>query len=234
MAAQPPTRRARAPRGEYFQQGSVGCGEGRHADRVSATRCRAAHVYSSADRCGRIATHALQDDPRWVWIRTRLSGLSPANRARARRVSRVRCELRYGHSAPLGLSRSVAAGVRRADADAGRRQPASSPRFSGDSADGSNVTVGTRMTAKIVQLTLSPTSLRTSAASVLLDSARFSSLCPTCNDTRSQLGYTARTLSRLLGRNRPIEAYCVICNAFWPISAAERARLAAELRLARI
>ena len=90
------------------------------------------------------------------------------------------------------------------------------------------------MTAKIVQLTLSPTSLRTSAASVLLDSARFSSVCPTCNDTRSQLGYTARTLSRLLGRNRPIEAYCVICNAFWPISAAERAHLAAELRLARI
>jgi len=36
------------------------------------------------------------------------------------------------------------------------------------------------MTAKIVQLTLSPTSLRTSAASVLLDSARFSSWCPTC------------------------------------------------------
>ena len=89
------------------------------------------------------------------------------------------------------------------------------------------------MTAKIVQLTPSPTALRTSAASVLLDSARFSAMCPTCNDTRSQLGYTARTLSRLLGRNRPIQAYCVICNGFWSISAEERARLAAELQLAR-
>jgi hypothetical protein len=89
------------------------------------------------------------------------------------------------------------------------------------------------MTAKIVQLTPSPTSLRTSAASVLIDSTRFSSVCPTCNDSRSQLGYTARTLSRLLGRNRPIEAYCVICNGFWSISAEERARLAAELQLAR-
>jgi hypothetical protein len=88
------------------------------------------------------------------------------------------------------------------------------------------------MTAKIVQLTPSPTSLRTSAASVLLESARFSSWCPTCNDTRSQLGYTARTLSRFLDRNRPIEAYCVICNGFWPISAEERTRLAAELQLA--
>jgi hypothetical protein len=89
------------------------------------------------------------------------------------------------------------------------------------------------MTAKIVQLTPSPTSLRTSAASVLIDSARFSSVCPTCNDIRSQLGYTARTLSRLLGRNQPIEAYCAICNGFWSISAGERARLSAELQLAR-
>jgi hypothetical protein len=89
------------------------------------------------------------------------------------------------------------------------------------------------MTAKIVQLTPSATPLRTSAASVLLASARFSSVCPTCNDSRSQLGYTARTLSRLLGRNRPIEAYCVICNGFWSICAEERARLAAELQLVR-
>jgi hypothetical protein len=72
-----------------------------------------------------------------------------------------------------------------------------------------------------------------SPGSLLFDSARFSSLCPTCNDTRSQLGYSPRTLLRLLSRDRPIDAYCAICNGFWSISAEERVRLASDLEFTR-
>jgi hypothetical protein len=86
------------------------------------------------------------------------------------------------------------------------------------------------MTAKIISL-LSPAEMppHTSPPSARFESARFNAWCPTCNDTRTQLGYSPRTLSRLLRRDQPIEARCVICNGLWAITAPERVRLAAGL-----
>jgi hypothetical protein len=89
------------------------------------------------------------------------------------------------------------------------------------------------MTAKIIRLTPPAVTIPTPPGPIFFDSARFSSLCPTCNDTRSQLGYSPRSLVRLLRRDRPIEAYCAVCNGNWPISPRERVRLASELELAR-
>jgi len=57
----------------------------------------------------------------------------------------------------------------------------------------------------------------------------FTAMCPKCKDARSQRGYTPRSLFRLLGRDHPIEAYCVVCDQFWPISAEERRALAERL-----
>ena len=61
----------------------------------------------------------------------------------------------------------------------------------------------------------------------------FTALCPKCKDVRYQRGYTPRFLFRLLGRNHLIEAYCVVCDEFWPISAEERRALAQRLVSAR-
>jgi hypothetical protein len=55
------------------------------------------------------------------------------------------------------------------------------------------------------------------------------SMCPKCKDVRSQRAFSSRTLLRLLERKLPIEAYCVVCDDFWLISAAERDALAEEL-----
>ena len=63
----------------------------------------------------------------------------------------------------------------------------------------------------------------------MLDSFSFTSVCPKCNDVRAQGGFGSRTLLRLLDRNQPIEAYCVVCDEFWPISVGERAALARAL-----
>jgi hypothetical protein len=63
----------------------------------------------------------------------------------------------------------------------------------------------------------------------MLDSLFFMSMCPKCKDMRSQRGFSSRTLLRLLERRLPIEAYCVVCDDFWLISAAERDALAQEL-----
>jgi hypothetical protein len=94
------------------------------------------------------------------------------------------------------------------------------------------------MTAKIINL-LSPSEVtpsemtpHTNPPNTWFESARFNAWCPTCNDTRAQLGYSPRTLSRLLRRDQPIEAHCVICNGLWAITVPERVRLAAALDLA--
>ena len=57
----------------------------------------------------------------------------------------------------------------------------------------------------------------------------FVSVCLKCKGVRSQSGFGGRTLFRLLQRNQPIEAYCVVCDEFWPISVSERAALARGL-----
>ena len=63
----------------------------------------------------------------------------------------------------------------------------------------------------------------------LFMSFSFVSVCPRCKDVRSQSGFGGRTLIRLLQHNQPIEAYCVVCDDFWPISVSERAALARAL-----
>ena len=63
----------------------------------------------------------------------------------------------------------------------------------------------------------------------MLDSFSFISVCPKCNDVRSQTGFGSRTLLRLLNRSLPIEAYCQVCDEFWLISESERNALATEL-----
>lgn len=63
----------------------------------------------------------------------------------------------------------------------------------------------------------------------LFMSFSFASVCPKCKDIRRQGGFGSRTLLRLLKHNQPIEAYCVVCEEFWPISISERAALARAL-----
>jgi hypothetical protein len=89
------------------------------------------------------------------------------------------------------------------------------------------------MTAKVIRLAVVSRRARHSPDSLFLESAPFSSMCPICKDSRSQLGYSARALVRLLYRNQPIEAHCVICSESWPIHHEERVRLAEELEFAR-
>jgi len=55
----------------------------------------------------------------------------------------------------------------------------------------------------------------------------FRSMCPRCAKIRPQRGYDRNSLLRLLNRGYPVEAYCVACDEYWPISIKERAALAA-------
>jgi hypothetical protein len=89
------------------------------------------------------------------------------------------------------------------------------------------------MTAKIIPLAVVSRRVRHQSDSLFLESAHFSSMCPICKDSRSQLGYSARALVRHLYRDQPIEAHCVICRESWPIHHEERVRLAKELGFAR-
>lgn len=82
------------------------------------------------------------------------------------------------------------------------------------------------MTAKIIHLASSGTKGWAHANVRLPDSLGFMSTCPNCKDVRSQQIYGLRALIRFLVDNQPIEAYCAVCNEFWPISANERAELA--------
>ena len=89
------------------------------------------------------------------------------------------------------------------------------------------------MTAKVIRLAFAERPALHDANRLFLESAAFSSMCPICQDRRSQLGYSARALVRLLNRNQPIEAHCVICSRSWPINGQERLRLAEELEVPR-
>jgi len=51
----------------------------------------------------------------------------------------------------------------------------------------------------------------------------FMSRCPSCGERRLQDGYTRRALLRLVNTHGSIEAYCIVCDGFWPVSALERA-----------
>ena len=55
----------------------------------------------------------------------------------------------------------------------------------------------------------------------------FRSMCPKCAQMRPQRGYDRNSLLRLLNGGYPVEAYCVACEEYWPISIKERAALGA-------
>jgi len=58
-----------------------------------------------------------------------------------------------------------------------------------------------------------------------IPSIAFASTCPSCKRQQPQDGFTVAVLERLLRGGYPIEAYCVICNEFWPISLKKRIEL---------
>jgi hypothetical protein len=61
------------------------------------------------------------------------------------------------------------------------------------------------------------------------DSISFASVCSRCGQQRPQRGYTRTALLNFFNSDYPIEAYCVKCDAFWPISPEERICIAEAL-----
>ena len=57
----------------------------------------------------------------------------------------------------------------------------------------------------------------------------FVSKCPGCTRDQPQNGFSRSALQRLLDGGYPIEAYCVICDEFWPVSLWQRLTLAERL-----
>ena len=53
----------------------------------------------------------------------------------------------------------------------------------------------------------------------------FVSTCPSCRREQPQDAFSVADLLRLLNGGYPIEAYCVPCDEFWPISLKERVEL---------
>ena len=53
----------------------------------------------------------------------------------------------------------------------------------------------------------------------------FVSTCPSCKREQPQDAFTVAELARLLNSGHPIEAYCVPCDEFWPISVRQRVEL---------
>jgi hypothetical protein len=53
----------------------------------------------------------------------------------------------------------------------------------------------------------------------------FVSTCPTCQREQPQDAFTVADLVRLLNGGYPIEAYCVPCDDFWPITFEKRVEL---------
>ena len=53
----------------------------------------------------------------------------------------------------------------------------------------------------------------------------FASTCPHCEREQVQDRFTVPELMRLLYSGYPIEAYCVDCDEFWPVSLQKRVEL---------
>lgn len=86
---------------------------------------------------------------------------------------------------------------------------------------------GRPMTATTVPLnSVAAATSRTNSDTPKPEAVVFTATCPKCKNVRAQRGYSPRSLFPLLGSKRAIEAYCVSCDAFWPISAKERLVLA--------
>jgi hypothetical protein len=93
---------------------------------------------------------------------------------------------------------------------------------------------GAKMTAKIIRLPVPHRVPLANQSSLFSATTPFMSICPTCSEPRSQVGYSPWGLVRRLNDHRPIEAFCVTCNQFWPITAQERVQLAEELEHLRL
>jgi len=61
------------------------------------------------------------------------------------------------------------------------------------------------------------------------DEVSFLSTCPRCTREQFQQGFSRAVVERLLDSGYPVEAYCAMCDQFWPISAQERAAVARRL-----
>jgi hypothetical protein len=57
----------------------------------------------------------------------------------------------------------------------------------------------------------------------------FVSKCPSCTRDQPQTGFSRSDLQRLLDGGYPVEAYCVICDEFWPVSLWQRVTLSERL-----
>ena len=57
----------------------------------------------------------------------------------------------------------------------------------------------------------------------------FISTCPKCREEQPQRGFSRSALDRLLKGGHPIEAYCVACDEFWPVSVEERHEIAERI-----
>ena len=59
----------------------------------------------------------------------------------------------------------------------------------------------------------------------------FVSNCPRCMRPQAQGGFTRSALRRLLQHGYPIEAYCDMCDQFWPVNAQQRVHLARAVEM---
>jgi hypothetical protein len=54
----------------------------------------------------------------------------------------------------------------------------------------------------------------------------FLSTCPACGQRRLQHGHSRRALMRSIETSQIIDAYCLLCDVVWPVSAQERELIA--------
>ena len=61
------------------------------------------------------------------------------------------------------------------------------------------------------------------------DEVSFLSTCPRCTREQLEQVFSRAAVQRLLDSGYPVEAHCVMCDQYWPISAQERAAVARRL-----
>jgi hypothetical protein len=61
------------------------------------------------------------------------------------------------------------------------------------------------------------------------ETAAFFSKCPRCKHPRLQNGYERIELLESLSAGQAIDAYCLLCDVVWPISAQERFLIATTI-----
>jgi hypothetical protein len=61
------------------------------------------------------------------------------------------------------------------------------------------------------------------------ETTAFFSTCPRCEQGRLQSGYEPIELVESLSAGQAIDAYCLLCDVVWPISAQERFLIAGAI-----